>query len=84
MCYFHQKLPLIIFYPKSYIECNEIIKNVDLFLICFLHRIDKVHNYNVNLLINFSMKTYEPRPEKTGFLHMRIQRRRSASRSPRS
>ena len=27
---------------------------------------------------------FEPRREKTGFLHMRKQRRRSASRSPRS
>ena len=27
---------------------------------------------------------YEPRREKTGFLHMRKQRRRSASRCPRS
>ena len=27
-----------------------------------------------------SSVTYEPRPEKTGFLHMRKQRRRSASR----
>ena len=30
------------------------------------------------------LKTYEPRHEKTGFLHMRKQRRRSASRYPRS
>ena len=28
----------------------------------------------------FPMNTYEPRREKTGFLHMRKQRRRSASR----
>ena len=31
--------------------------------------------------VNFwTLKTYEPRHEKTGFLHMRKQRRRSASR----
>ena len=32
----------------------------------------------------FAMESYELRPEKTGFLHMRKQRRRSASRLPRS
>ena len=38
-----------------------------------------VHQSSVLSLLCGSL-IYEPRPEKTGFLHMRKQRRRSASR----
>ena len=37
-------------------------------------------NCIVQLYIYLGMSQYEPRYEKTGFLHMRKQRRRSASR----
>ena len=47
-------------------------------IICFavtIHVCDLVHN---------SETIFEPRYEKIGYLHMRKQRRRSASRKPRS
>ena len=54
-------------------------KDVELWEICFtmLQKVPKAYN-------KVGQKLNEPCLEKTGFLHMRKQRRRSASRSPRS
>ena len=38
----------------------------------------------INTFLKTRMVTFEPRHEKTNVLHMRKQRRRSASRQPRS
>ena len=36
--------------------------------------------FDVNSFLQFTIKLFEPRREKTGFLHMQKQRHRSASR----
>ena len=53
--------------------------------LCSGHKVRKnITMFHLNIAIlqplKFNFKEYEPRREKTGFLHMRKQRRRSASR----
>ena len=42
--------------------------------------LNQEENLTKHMLVHNGSKPYEPRYEKTGFLHMRKQRRRSASR----
>ena len=72
--------PILQFYDNTHLRCYIIWCTTECFC-CFLQKYSLLTHSKVCYLY-MPLPLYEPRHEKTGYLHMRKQRLRSASRLP--